>query len=573
MHLERAIAAIDAVVDGARARDLEDDTLEFKTDGRSAGDALHNLAEAVACFANARGGTVVVGVQDDTPGPAGLTGTHLDVVKTQRRIFELTEPPLVVTCEMLSAHHADFLVISVPASPDVHAVGGRTSERVGDSCQQMTNARIARVVADRRGDDWSAEDSGIPAAEVGRLALAELRHVITEPGHRTLVSGALGDLELIEALGLTTEASTLRNAGALLLTGLPGRREEFVYTFRRTPTGALITNEHLSGPLISALRRVLEMIDIRTDNTSVNLPRGVQLQVGDLPAAVVREAVVNAVMHRDYRSLAPISIEHSPGQLTVTSPGPFVSGVTAQTVLTTPSRTRNATLAYAIRMIGLAEAAGSGVDRMYADMGELGYQLPTFTADQQQVALSLAGGHPLAPVIRYVATLPFEIRDAETMIVLTTLRQKRTIDAQGLAPLIQRSVDAAQAALERLCDESVRMIESTRESRRMRYPSYRFQEHVAAALGSSVSYRHRSRDSYDEVLIEVLAETGTLNARLTKLALGVSSPTASRILASLVDQGILVRVSEASRGPSVTYGPGPKFPKKMRVKNAEDGTA
>ncbi len=572
MHLARAQEALDAVVGGARACDLEDETLEFKTDGRSLDDTLRNLAEAVACFANARGGIVVVGVRDATPGPSGLVGTNLDVVKTQRRIFELTEPQLVVACEMLTYHGADFLVIGVPVSPDVHAVGGRTSERVGDSCQQMTNARIARVVADRRGDDWSAEDSRISPADIGPLAMAELRKTLAESVQSSLVSAALGDHELLDALGLVSDSSTLLNAGALLLTGIPGRREEFAYTFRRTPTGALITNEHLGGPLIVAIRRVLEMIEIRTDHTSVNITGGVQLQVGDLPAAVVRESVINAVMHRDYRTPTPISVEHSPGQLTVTSPGPFVSGVTADTVLTTPSRTRNAVLAYATRMIGLAEAAGSGVDRMYTEMGRVGYRPPTFNADFSQVAVNLIGGRPLAPVIRYVATLSSEVRDAEAMIILTTLRRKRTIDARGLAPLIQRSTSAAQLALERLCDESVRMLEPTRETRRQQFPLYRFREHVVAALGAALTYRHRSSDSYDRILIGVLAETETINARLTRLTLGVNGPTASRILAGLVERGIIARTSSATRGPSVAYGPGPKFSKARRANHAHDGT-
>jgi ATP-dependent DNA helicase RecG len=58
---------------GARAADLEDVTLDFKTIGRSIGDALKDLAEAAMCFANAQGGTIVVGIQDGV-GAGGLRG-------------------------------------------------------------------------------------------------------------------------------------------------------------------------------------------------------------------------------------------------------------------------------------------------------------------------------------------------------------------------------------------------------------------------------------------------------------------------------------------------------------------
>jgi ATP-dependent DNA helicase RecG len=112
----------------------------------------------------------------------------------------------------------------------------------------------------------------------------------------------------------------------------------------------------------------LELIDARTERTPIHLPTGQQLFVADLPDIAVREAVVNGVMHRDYQVGGPIQVEHSSTRLGVTSPGDFVLGVTPQNILTTSSRTRSPALANAIRVLGLAEAAGVGVDRMYAAM-------------------------------------------------------------------------------------------------------------------------------------------------------------------------------------------------------------
>ena len=58
------VSVMDAIWNGARAANLESVTLDFKTVGRSIGDSLRDLAEAAACFANAQGGSIVVGVQD-----------------------------------------------------------------------------------------------------------------------------------------------------------------------------------------------------------------------------------------------------------------------------------------------------------------------------------------------------------------------------------------------------------------------------------------------------------------------------------------------------------------------------
>ena len=93
-----ARSALEEVIDGAHASTVESDRVEFKTVGRSMSDTLVDLAEASSCLANARGGSVIVGVADDVAGPTALVGSgELDAVRTQRRIYELTEPPLVVT--------------------------------------------------------------------------------------------------------------------------------------------------------------------------------------------------------------------------------------------------------------------------------------------------------------------------------------------------------------------------------------------------------------------------------------------------------------------------------------------
>ena len=100
-----------------------------------------------------------------------------------------------------------------------------------------------------------------------------------------------------------------------------------------TPAGTLVVNEQLRGFGLVAINRALELISARIMSTPLNLPSGVQTQLEDLPSAAVREAVVNAVTHRDYRRSGVIRIEHAPTRLRVTSPGPLVSGVTPANIL------------------------------------------------------------------------------------------------------------------------------------------------------------------------------------------------------------------------------------------------
>lgn len=559
---------LEAVANGGRPGDLESETLDFKTQGRSIPDALRDLAEAAACLANGAGGTIVVGVADSTRGPAALVGTDLDVIKVKRRIFELTDPRLTVNVDELNAiTGVRLLVITVPSSPDVHAVGGRSTERIGTSCEPMSSSRIATVVAERRGDDWSADNSTVPISAADPLALQRARAMLARSSDARRGSlGRASDADLLRGLGLVTPRGSLVNAGALLFCG-DGGKTQLTYVHRRTPAGALVVNERLTTPLLRALERALELIDVRSDRTSVNLPGGQQIQLADLPPVAVREAVVNAVMHRDYRRPDAVHVEHTATRLVVTSPGPFVTGVTVHNVLTTSPRSRNPQLAGAIRMLGLAETAGAGVDRMYAEMARLGHQPPAFTADADHVRVSLLGGAPNAFVARFAATLPLdESEDADTMLTLLTLLARRTVTAAVMAPLLQKADAEAQAVLDRLSSEAVRLLERTRESAQRRRPVYRLREHAVAALGPAVTYRRRTLDEYDRKVIGVVRESGEVNARLVRLVLDLNSGPASRVLADLVERGILVKTSQAQRGPSVAYGPGPAFPKSSRAR-------
>lgn len=557
-------ALLTRVLEGTPARDLESDRIEFKTVGRSVPDALTDLAQACMCFANADGGLIIVGVEDNVTGAAAMAGSGLDPFKTQRRIYDLTEPHLVVTVDSMRVSDTDLTVITVPRSPDVHQVAGRATERVGRACEPMSSQRIAAVVSDRRGDDWSEGSSGVAPAKVSARVEEVLRGRLATAAsveHRAWATLSLRDI--LKRLGLLGSNGVLKNAGATLLVGTTGARID--YTHRQTRSGELTTNERLDGPSLLAIQRVLELIDARTQRTPLLLPGGQQLFIADLPDIAVREAVVNAVMHRDYQVNAPVQIEHSETRMAVTSPGDFMVGVTPLNLLTTTSRTRNSTLASAIRALGLAEAAGVGVDRMYAAMTAVGHQPPVFDTDGTRVRASLLGGAPNAMLTLFVATLPTERRtDPDTLLVLLTLLNIRAVNAAMMAPMLQRHVDEVETILRQLEAPPVSLLERTRGSATHHYGSYRLRGEALAHLGPAVGYRRRTTDDHDRKIIDVVRETGQVNGRLVRTILDVEAASASRMLGDLVARGVLVRTSIASRGPSVAYGPGPTFPNSPR---------
>lgn len=562
-------AALEAILAGAVARDHESETLDFKTVGRSVADTLKDLAEAAACFANHRGGAVVVGVADRTPGREALVGCDLDEADVRLAVFQKTEPPLTVDVRPHAVEGTRLLVISVPESAAVHSVGSQFRQRVATSCQPMSADQIARLVADRRGEDWTDTATDLPLAAADPLAMTTARQFLreaTDPTRRDFAD--LSDADLLRALGVVTPSGNLNRAGKLLFVGGEPGRVQLAYVHRRTPAGDLTANEQLAGPAVTSLARVLDLVSARTDTTSIDVSPLVQIQVADLPPRAIREALVNAVMHRDYRDPGRVVVEHTATRLAVTSPGTFVSGVTPDNLLSASSRTRNPRLADAIRKLGLGETAGAGVDRMYAAMTGLGHQPPTFETDGASVRVTLTGGAPKRQLASFVKTLPDRSdEDADTMLVLFSLLSSRSVSATGLAPLLQKPPDEVQTVLGRLAAAPFDLLEPTRETSRRSQPNYRLRETALRALGTAVTYRRRTADSIDTKVLDLLREAGSINARMVRLVLDTDTPTTSRILADLVERDLLVKTSTATRGPGVTYGPGPKFPLRSKKRS------
>jgi ATP-dependent DNA helicase RecG len=295
--------------------------------------------------------------------------------------------------------------------------------------------------------------------------------------------------------------------------------------------------------------------------TPLTLPNGQQLELYDFPEAAVREALINAVVHRDYTQRGPVVVDHSPQVLGITSPGPLVAGVTPENILTHPSAPRNRTLAGAMRTLGFAEEIGRGIDRIFREMIRSGRALPRFEAAPDHVRVTLVGGAPNTHVARFVAALSEDERDdTDTMLILFRLCAQRTVDAEGLAPFLQKTVDEAESTLRRLASDGVQLLEPTRQTVRRARPSYRLRSDPLKALGPAVAYQRRSVDETDRKIIAHVREYGKVTNKTVQNLFDVGIPRARDILRDLVEREILIKEPGQERGPGVAYVKGSRFP-------------
>jgi ATP-dependent DNA helicase RecG len=313
--------------------------------------------------------------------------------------------------------------------------------------------------------------------------------------------------------------------------------------------------------MVLAFQRALDCVRDRQDITQVALPTGQMLSIEDCPELAVREALANAVVHRDYRAVGPIVIEHSPSLLLVLSPGPLVTGVTPANILTPPSLPRNPALAQAFRLLGFAEEVGRGVDRMVREMIRSGRSTPHIENTPDHVRVSLPGGPPNTSIARFVAQLPKQERDdTDAMLVLHTLCANRTVSASSMAPIIQKVPEETEAVLRRLAHDEVAMIEPTRQSAPRRRKTYRLRAEVLKALGPAIPYQRRVVDDIDRKIIAHVHEYGRITNRTVQNLFDVDVQRAKSILLHLIARELLVKTTARRGGPGIEYGLGPRFP-------------
>ena len=556
-------AALQAVLKGARAADVESQTLDFKQEAGTPKETNQKLAQAAVCFANAAGGTIVIGVDDSQSGPRALVGCTIDPATLRARIYELTAPGVLVTCKELVYDGTRLVVVDVPEGIEIHTdTKGATRWRVEKQCLPMS-AQDQVLTRERRGiGDVTAAISKRGVDDIHPQALRAARHALAQRADPESAEVArLSDMDLLRALGVVSGQGQLLRGGELLLCDPPPNTYTLLYQHRPTPGGEATLVERLRGPLILVFETVVALAWSRRNVTPVNLPGGRQIDIADFPQPAVREVIANALLHRMYQLPEPVSVEHSPTSFIVESPGPLVAGVDVANILTHPSKPRNRCLFEAARMLSLAEETGRGVDRMYRELILAGHQPPQISQRTDATRVVFSSGTPRTQVVTFLRSLPeFERVDVDTLLLVVTMLRSRTITAEKLATTIQKTEAEAEAVLSRHAEGPNAILEATRETERMRSHTCRLTPNALQALGAAVEYQRTSPRQAEQKIVAHVAEYGRVTNRTVRNLLDIDMQMASVLLRTLRQHGLLVRTSEQRRGRSVEYGPGPDFP-------------
>jgi ATP-dependent DNA helicase RecG len=184
-------------------------------------------------------------------------------------------------------------------------------------------------------------------------------------------------------------------AGLLLVgkeTALGEYVPAFEVAFQVLQNDEVRVNDFHCWPLLRTLEWILEAFQVRNGERELNLGM-FRIGVPTYDRRGFREAVNNALIHRDYSQLGAVHIQIHNDRIRISSPGGFVQGVTPDNLLVSEPRPRNPRLADAFKRIGLVEWVGRGVGIIYAGQLRNGCIPPDYsTSTVAGVNVILPGG-------------------------------------------------------------------------------------------------------------------------------------------------------------------------------------
>lgn len=370
----------------------EDEHLEFK-EAKERFD-FELLVKYCVALANEGGGRIILGVTDKRPRKVVGTKAFQNLERTKAGLLERLH--LRIAVEEIHHELGRIIVLEVPPRPIGMALQykGAYWMRGGEDLVPMTPDMLKRIF-EESGPDFSAEICR--QAQLDDLSVEGIERLRTiwlkRSGNTALQELSpiqlLEDAELIIDGGITYAALILLGTRKAL--GKFLAQAEIIHEYRSSEASISYQQRiELREGFLLIYESLWEAINLRND--IFHYQDGLFRQ--DIPAfneSVVREAILNAVSHRDYRLAGSVFIRQDPTRLEIVSPGGFPPGITVENILWRQAP-RNRRIAEVFARCGLVERSGQGANRMFEECIKESKPTPDFSeTDDYQVSLTLRG--------------------------------------------------------------------------------------------------------------------------------------------------------------------------------------
>lgn len=424
-------------------------TVEFKTwiFAKDMRERISLAVDELVAFANAKGGTVYMGVEDD----GTVTGCNsFDEQKIMESIYDRTRPALFTEIEVIHYEGKDVLAIKVERDGTTYATSdGRCLKRLGKNSKPYYPDEMSNKYDSIQNPDFSGQilaDSVIE--DINMLEIYNLKEKLKVRDPKSSLP-ELEDMSFLRDLGLIKEdegVERLTIAGLLFvgketaINRLLPQAEVIYLHYSADNMEEYDSRLDLKQPIISVIDRLTERI--QNTNKIVNVQVGLfRLEVEDFSEKVFQEALLNALSHRDYLNMGAVYVKHYPDRIVIENPGAFPEGVNEKNIITHPSTPRNKLIAETLQRLKYVQRTGQGVDIIYREMISSGKPYPQYHAYNEAVTLTIFSAIDDVNFVKFIANEQDKLQKilplSELMILRYLTDNKRIIlsEAQELTQL------------------------------------------------------------------------------------------------------------------------------------------
>lgn len=418
---------------------VESETVEFKESLNEKQDG----GESLCAFVNKNGGTLYFGVKNN----GDLVGIQTISEKTIRDLsqyyYDNFEPAIVFSIEAKNIQGINIIIIKADkSSTPHHTFKGKSYIRIGPTTRPMSQEELQRrlVYYKSTNKDYSStiiKDAKMPDLSID--AIQELRRLLMQSGRYKRDVNKLGteqlltDLNLLQNNKLTLACLLLLGTEKALSRLIPQAEIRYGYRLNEGEIRNQDT-EIFTGGYLLYYQKLWEKIDSR--NITLNIPFGMRLlDKKAFEEETIREALNNAVIHRDYTSTESSFVIQYPTKIEIKSPGGFLEGITVENIIN-ETKTRNKLFADALYKCELVEQFGSGVNLMYQNQLSLGKSPPDFSkSNYEHVILKIDGTIQDIEFAKYVIKVAQEkqkILNDQELLLLNRIKNNHKVSASEI---------------------------------------------------------------------------------------------------------------------------------------------
>ena len=366
------------------------------------------LMDYCVAIANEGGGKIILGVTDLRPRHIVGTQAFAEPGRTEAGLFERLRQRIPV--EEMQTPDGRVLIVHVPGrlSGTAWQINGRYLKRAGDAIEAISETELRTIFAET-GLDFSAElCPDILLEDLSETAIVDFRGRWAKKtnDNRKLawsIMETLTNAELLVDGKITYAALILFGTRSAL--GRKLAQAEIIFEYRSSESaGPASERQEFREGFFAFYDALWQKINLRNDRQSYQ--DGLfRIEIPTFDEVSVREALLNAVTHRDYRLGGSVFVRQYPRRLEVVSPGGFPAGITPENIME-QQNPRNRRLAEALSKCGFIERSGQGIDLMFENAIRQGKALPNFSGtSSHEVRLTLEGGVQSPAFVRFLERL------------------------------------------------------------------------------------------------------------------------------------------------------------------------